>query len=90
MSSDLLGKSTSREEGADWRYSAVNSIVLTAVGWDWRRLDHFVLRRDEGGILDFVDFVPSGHDFSEVPLWEGLELIWTARGGIDLAVVQWK
>ncbi len=66
----------------------MNSSDWIGVGWDLKRRDHFVLRRDEGGILDFVDFVPSGHDFSEVPLWEGLALIGMVRGDSDLAGVQ--
>ena len=35
-----------------------------------------------------MDVVPCGHDFSEVPLEEGLPLIGMVRGDSDLAGVQ--
>ncbi len=56
-------------------------------GWDLRTLVQFVLRRDE---VAFGHFGPLGCDFSEVHVREARNSIWAARGGPDLAGVQWK
>ncbi len=54
------------------------------MGWEWGRLVHFGLRRDE---VDLGCFEHLGRDFSELALGEVLSLIPTARGGRTLSVV---
>ena len=62
---NLLAGSLVREGLVAQTCSEVNWTGLIAMGWEWGRLLHFGLRRDE---VDFDYFDHSGRDFSQLAL----------------------